>query len=288
MNTNIIKSEQNDKFLKRIINSKSDDSFYTMIPYADCEIPGFGRNNIVLRIYDTRPYYEGDDTDYSHIYALINYDGAVIRQSPPIEGFGDDEDEDIICANENCDQIHALMYGEQGDPLDQLDFIKHVKKDDFRYVKLDLSEMFNNYESFMESTNCRSGLSDIYNKMYESFSSPPVFNKATMLNDFYHQGVHCYNRECECKNNDSYCDIHCYYECVFNDSKLTVIESGVLYIISDVKTRNIKNILYAPSYDLGEGDAGTYIYLLNGKHLLVQNGGDGNSVVFIKNENGGD
>lgn len=71
------------------------------------------------------------------------------------------------------------------------------------------------------------------------------------------------------------------YECVFNNFKLTVIKD-VLYIISDIDTRNIINMLYAPGTDLQGGDCGTYMYLLNEKHLLVHNHGDANSVVFIK------
>lgn len=55
-------------------------------------------------------------------------------------------------------------------------------------------------------------------------------------------------------------------------------------IISDTIAKNIKNMLYAPDTTLQDGDAGTCIYLLNDKNLLVVNGGDVNSVVVIKNE----
>jgi hypothetical protein len=65
---------------------------------------------------------------------------------------------------------------------------------------------------------------------------------------------------------------------------LTIID-GVLIIISDAITKNIKNMLYAPDTSLQDGDGGTYIYLLNGKHLLVFNDGDVSSTIFIKNEN---
>lgn len=73
------------------------------------------------------------------------------------------------------------------------------------------------------------------------------------------------------------------YQCVFNNSKLTVIDY-VLYVVSDADTNNIKNILYAPDTSLQEGDGDTEVFLLNNKHLLIYNCGDVESVLFIKND----
>lgn len=71
------------------------------------------------------------------------------------------------------------------------------------------------------------------------------------------------------------------YDCYWKTYKLSLYDSK-LYVISDVDTNQILNVLYAPKYDLQQGDNATYVYLLDYKHLLIYNEGDVYSAIIIQ------
>jgi hypothetical protein len=258
---NISKSHINSEFLKTILNIASNDSNYTMIPYSDCSVIGFRQDDIVMI---------QDDTDYhSRIGITVDYDGNITSQMTQrelVEKYGDlvngidiDDAEYGFCGNE-----FEELYGLPTDHFEIPENVVTLNTSRFHENNLDLSKMFNNYDSFRESHNLELKLTEINKINHEE----PILDTINHFHSFIRS---------------VYMDEYDWYECEFNGSKLTVINS-VLYIISDTVTKNIKNMLYAPSTSLQEGDGGTYIYLLNGKHILVYNGGDVNSAVFIKND----
>lgn len=63
---------------------------------------------------------------------------------------------------------------------------------------------------------------------------------------------------------------------VQNWKSLVNTSSHIKHIL---KVEDIINVLHAPCYGLQVGDSGTYIFMLNGKHLLIHNAGDVYSVI---------
>lgn len=252
----MIKSQLNDDFYKTILNIRSNETSYTMIPYAYCDIAKIDYENHCIILYQ-----DNKETNDHLIKMTMDYNGNIISQETlmtdnligsAITEYEKWEQED----NWNDDYDKISDDGQWSDLFNllsenKLNNIKSLKKhepeDRAKYGLTEISERYDNFEALMEQSKIE--LREKIDELRENI---------------------------ELGENYEY-----YYEYNFNNSKLTVFGS-VLYIISNIDTGSVTNILFAPDYSLQMGDCDTHLYLLNNRHLLIQNAGDVNSAIFIK------
>lgn len=231
-----------------------------MTPYVDCEVAKIDHKHIIL--YQNKRY--GDKI----FKVILDFDGNVVFRELLYDKISQDFWYDDY-GNYTGDICPKHLHE------DILNNIKSLKKTNFDHNELCLSQIFD--DNKLSDENELKKITNIVNDL--NLKKKPRKDDKNIF-EIIHMDILCHKSVHEGIIDDDY-DFYG-YECVFNNSKLSVINNE-LYIISDLNTNEIKNVLYAPDNSLREGED-TEVFLLNNKHIFIYNNGDVRSALFIKND----
>jgi hypothetical protein len=152
--------------LKCALNLKSNDSQYTITPYASCGVVGFRQNDIVV--------WQDDKVSGDMRFGItIDYEGTITSQLTARDFMNAEELEEVDGLDEFNDDVynewgyHTEFEEKYGLSEDQ-ELPENVQELNISWVsdkKLELSKMFNNYDSFRELYVSESKLAELNEKI---------------------------------------------------------------------------------------------------------------------------